>query len=658
MSLMELTLRNVRRNFRLYTIYLLAMIAGVVIHFTFSSLMFKEDILSALRNSANFQAGVAIASVAIFLFIIFFILYANSFFMKQRKKEVGLYLLLGMSERQVTRMLFYETVTLGVVSLVCGILLGGLLSKWFGMLLMKLMQYDQTVSLSFPIEAIGTTIAVVLAIAVIISIQNQVMTRRVQLVELFHAKSMMEKPPRVSTILALLAVLLLGEAYYLIIAGRGSYMWENHGQISLALVAVGIIAGTWLFFRQLTGWLLYRLQHRQRYFEGNQMLWTSALRFRTRSSAMNLSFITLFSAALILLTSFVAINYSVQFTATEHNLPNDIVFETLGSEKDEEIDQLIRAADGHPVVDYRTLEALQVTPITDMETAFQNAEYFEPEPMLVQQSVFQQFIELRGDDESVQLSGSEAVAMSQGRDIPALFGEGEAPTFQIQNGSSTIDLSLIELKDYALIGWASDPAESMQIKPPVLIVADELYNSVRQSGAETKTYHIYDLEDAGNAEQLSVQVHAMVKEANPEAYYSSFADVYSKQIESSSLLLFSAAFLAVIALFALASVIYFNQLREATEAQQQYSILRKIGIQHRQIRSVIRKQLLFVFAPPLILGLLHSWLIMDSYMLDTLQDYEHLTAIVWATMLVYFLIYFLLYLSAVNVYSRIVNRKP
>lgn len=658
MSLMELTLRNVRRNFRIYTIYLLAMIAGVVIHFTFSSLMYKEDILSALNNSADFQTGITIASIAVFLFIIFFILYANSFFMKQRKKEVGLYLLLGMSERQVTRMLFYETISLGVVSLVSGILLGGLLSKWFGMLLMKLMQYDQTVSLSFPIEAIGSTVVVVFAIAVIISIQNQVMARRVQLVELFHAKSKMEKPPRVSTAFALLAVLLIGEAFYLIIAGRGSYMWDNHSQLSLVLAAVGIIGGTWLFFRQFTSWLLHRLQKGPRYFEGNQMLWTSALRFRTRSSAMNLSFITLFSAVLILLTSFVAINYSVQFTATEHNLPNDIAFETLGTDKDAQIDQLIRSSEDHPVADYRTIEALQATSDADMEIAFENSDLFEPEPLLVPQSVFEQFLQLRGDDEHLQLSGNEAVAMSQGRDFTVKFSSKEAPMFEIRSGTATIELSLVELKDYALLGWSSDPVLSMQAKPPVLIVTDELYNSVRQSGAELRTYHVYDIKDAGNAEQLSVQVHAMVKEANPDAYYSSFADVYSKQIESSSLLLFSAAFLAVIALFALASVIYFNQLREASEAQQQYAILRKIGIQHRQIVSVIRKQLLFVFAPPLILGLLHSWLIIDSYMLDTLQDYEQLSAIVWGTMLAYFLIYLLLYLSAVNVYSRIVNRKP
>ncbi|RIX50733.1 ABC transporter permease [Paenibacillus nanensis] len=658
MSLMELTLRNVRRNFRIYTIYLLAMIAGVVIHFTFSSLMFKEDILSAMRNSANFQTGVMIASAAIFLFIIFFILYANSFFMKQRKKEIGLYLLLGMSESQVTRMLFYETIALGAVSLVSGILLGGLLSKWFGMLLMKLMEYDQTVSLSFPIEAIGTTVAVVLAIAVIISVQNLVMSRRVQLVELFRAKAAMEKPPRISAWLALLAVLLLGEAYGLIIAGRGSYMWVNHAQLSLALVAAGIIAGTWLFFRQFTGWMLLRLQKRARYFEGNQMLWTSALRFRTRSSAMNLSFITLFSAALILLTSFVAINYSVQFTATAANLPNDIAFESLGSGKDKELDQLIRSSTEHPVTDYRALEAIRVTPGTGMESAFENAEYFETEPLLVPQSVYQAFIEFRGDEERVQLSGNEAVALSQGRDMSVSYSRDDAPAFPIQSGSNAIELSIVALKDYALLGWASDPLTSMSKKPAVLVVTDEVYNSLRQGGAEVRTYHIYEIEDAGNAEQLSAQVHAVVKEANPNAYYSSFSDVYSKQIEGSSLMLFSAAFLAVIALFTLASVIYFNQLREATEEQRQYSILRKIGVQHRHIVSTIRKQLLFVFAPPLVLGLLHSWLIIDSYILESVQGYEHITGIIAGTMLAYFLIYFLLYSSAVNVYSRIVNRKP
>jgi putative ABC transport system permease protein len=120
---------------------------------------------------------------------------------------------------------------------------------------------------------------------------------------------------------------------------------------------------------------------------------------------------------------------------------------------------------------------------------------------------------------------------------------------------------------------------------------------------------------------------------------------------------FAASFLAVIALFALGSVIYFKQLREATEEQRQYAILRKIGMDPRQMKNVIRKQLLFVFLPPLLLGMLHSWLILKYYMLDSVQDFPQLTGIIWGIMVAYFLIYFLFYFSSTSVYYKIANQK-
>ncbi|MEW5594938.1 hypothetical protein ABGT24_15665 [Peribacillus frigoritolerans] len=133
----------------------------------------------------------------------------------------------------------------------------------------------------------------------------------------------------------------------------------------------------------------------------------------------------------------------------------------------------------------------------------------------------------------------------------------------------------IEKKDYALLGWASDPFQSMILKPAVLIISDEAYQNLK-SKAKTVHFEIYEIENEKQAESLSTDIHAIVTK-KPDTYYSSFADVHSKQIEGSPLMLFAAAFLAVIALFALASVIYFKQLREATEEQRQYSILRKIG---------------------------------------------------------------------------------
>lgn len=151
-------------------------------------------------------------------------------------------------------------------------------------------------------------------------------------------------------------------------------------------------------------------------------------------------------------------------------------------------------------------------------------------------------------------------------------------------------------------------------------------------------------------------MHSIVSQV-PQAYYSAFADVYSIQIEGSSLLLFSGGFLALIAIFALASVIYFRQLVVATDEQQQYATLRKMGAGDGQMRSVIRKQLLFVFVPPLLLSAGQSWLVIKYLMLDTLQNFPDLIYSVWAIMGIYVLVYLLFYLSSTNLYYKIVNQR-
>lgn len=654
MSLLDLTVRNVRRNFRLYTIYLFSMILGVIIHFTFSSLIFNKDILNVLENRQNFQNGAAIASVVIFLFIIFFILYANSFFMRQRKKEFGMYLLLGLSERQITLMVFYETLLIGGISLVAGILIGGLLSKLFGMLLMSLMQYDHAISLSFPIQAVGTTVGLFLLLAVIISIHSHVMIRRVQLVELFHAGEKMEKPIKPSSLLAILSIVLLGSAFIVISRGIESVLWQDYSLPSMLVVTVGIIGGTYLFFRQFAGWLLTVIARRKKYHEGNTVLWTSSLRFQVRGNTLNLTFISLFSAAIILLTCFVTINYKVQFEASARNLPNDIAFQSMDPATNDKIDSLIGGS-GHPVKDHRTIEALVAEPVTEMGEAFENPEYYLPELLLVSEQTYNDLVSYRGDDQIVNLQGKEAVSLSQGTDLAIRYESDNRPKFEVKTNAAT-EFDLAEKKDYAFLGWTTDPITSMDKKPALLVISDDAYQELSESAAAKRSFEIYAIGDAKNAEALSKEVHAIVSRTQG-AYYSSFADVYSKQVESSSLLLFASGFLALIATFALASIIYFKQLREATEEQRQYTILGKMGVGTREMRSVIRKQLMFVFVPPLVLGVLHSWFIIKYSILDSVQDFPELVNVVFGILIVYFLIYLLFYLSSTNLYYKIVTRR-
>ncbi|WP_435167628.1 FtsX-like permease family protein [Paenibacillus glycanilyticus] len=655
MSLFDLTIRNVKRNFRLYSIYLMSMIIGVIIQYTFSSLMYNKDIIDALQNRELFRTGVAIASVVIFLFIIFFILYANSFFMRQRKKEFGMYLLYGLNERQLVRMIFYETLVMGAISLVVGILLGGLLSKLFGMLLMNLMQYDQVISLSFPIGAMATAAGVILLIALIVSAQSYILVNRVQLTELFHAKQKAEKPVRVSPVMAVLAVLLIGIALFLICSGQYSAVWQDYGVFSLIATAIGIVGGTYLFFRQFAGWLLQLISRGGKYHEGNTVLWTSSLRFQIRGNTLNLTFISLFSAVIVMLLCFVTINYKVQFEAVGRNVPNSIAYESLDSATNQKIDEMIKGSD-HDIHYHLKPEALVVEPVTERGIAFDNPEYYVPGLWLISQKDYNELIGLRGDKQKVELKGMEAVALSQGSDFPKRYSAGETPDFKVKAvGGKTF--TIVEKKDYAYLGWATDPVLSMDKKPPVFVISDEAYGQL-SGGTEKKGFEIYGLSDAKNAEELSKQVHGMVVDHNKAAYYSSFADIYSKQIESSSLLLFAAGFLALIATFALASVIYFKQLREATDERLQYAILRKMGIHNRQFRSVIRKQLLFVFLPPIVLGMLYSWTIIKYYILDSVTDFPELPGIVWSIIGVFFFIYLVFYVSSANLYYRIINQNP
>jgi putative ABC transport system permease protein len=654
MSLIDLSWRNMKRDFRLYAIYFISMLIGVIIHFTFSSLMFNDDILAAIQHKDNFQLGASIASVVVFLFIIFFILYANSFFMKQRKKEFGMYLLYGMSERQIASMVFLETLFLSAISLVCGIVIGGLLSKFFGMLLMNLMQYDEVISFAFPIEAVESILLLFVVLIGIISAQSYLSVRRVQLVDLFHAKAKMEKPLKFSASLSILSILLLGIAFFLITRKGDSVFWQDYTLISMIAVTVGMIGGTYLFFRQFFGWVLEKISRRKKYMEGNKMLWISSLRFSIRGNTLNLTFISLFSALLIFLVGFVSINYTAHFYSAEREFPNHLAFTTQDEQTQKQIEQIIQQT--HPIIHHSRIEGLSAIPVTDRGVAYDSRylDNFTEQFVLFSASQFNDIVSLRGDNSQVNIQGQEAVVLSQGVPNPSTFTEGNQPKFTVKLKEEAT-FNLVEVKSYALLSKGTDAESDVGKKPSVLIISDEAFARLKL-GEVLASFDIYEIEDARDSIALSNNIYALVSKT-PGSYYAAFVVMYSIDIESSSLLLFSTAFLAVIALFALGSIIYFKQLREATEEQRQYAILRKLGVDERELKWVIRKQLLFVFLPPLLLGMLHSWFLLVYPSMEEVKDMPQIASIIAAVLILYFAIYTLFYLSSTSIYYKIVSPK-
>ena len=193
------------------------------------------------------------------------------------------------------------------------------------------------------------------------------------------------------------------------------------------------------------------------------------------------------------------------------------------------------------------------------------------------------------------------------------------------------------------------------LQPSVLVISDEAFDDLKENHT-LSSYEIYQIEDPKTSNDVSRNIYEMVMKTEG-AYYSAYIDQYSLNTESSSLVMFSVAFYGVIALFALGSVIYFKQLREATEEREHYAILRKIGVGNKEMKKIIRKQLLFVFLPPLILGLVHSWYLLYYTVILVIKDLPSLTTIIFSVMGMYVLTYIIFYVSSTSIYYKIINEK-
>lgn len=647
MSLLDLSWRNLKRNFRLYTIYFISMLVGVVIYFTFSGLMFNEDVVNAIQNKENYKMVIFLASIIVFLFIVFFILYANSFFMKQRKKEFGMYLLYGMKERQVATMVFFETLFLSAISVSSGILIGGLLSKFFGAVLMNLMHYNDDISFAFPIEAIVSTILLFALLIGIITIQSYFSIRRVQLVELFHAKEKMDKPFTFSFGFAISSILLIAASYYMITLAADTNIWKDHFKETLIATTVTMIIGTYLFFRQFSGWILQKMSQNKNYFTGNKMLWISSLRFSIRGNAVNFTFNSILSAIVIFTVGFIAVDYAIKSEVVKKEFPNDIAFSTQDDETQKQIEEIMN--DSHPIIGHETITGIQTEKISNRKMFFSYPEYYTEEFYLFPESQLNAIIDLRGVGEKVDLKDKEAIVLTRGVDEPTKYKNPKYKMTVLEDHTFRV----IEKRRYPLLSIPTGPGGDTGLQPSVLVISDEAFLDLKEN-YPLSSYEIYKIKDPKTANDVSRKIYDIVMKTKG-AYYSAYIDMYSVDTESSSLILFSVAFFAVIALFALGSVIYFKQLREATEQQEHYAVLRKIGVGDKEIKKIIKKQLLFVFLPPLILGLLHSWYLLYYSAIVVIKDLPSLTTIIFSVMGLYVLTYLIFYVSSTSIYFRIIN---
>ncbi|HDR7993488.1 TPA: ABC transporter permease, partial [Bacillus cereus] len=330
MTLIEIVQRNIRRNFKEYILYFISLASSMLIYFIFASLRYSTQIKKEMLNNVMINSVLQSSKVILIIFIAIFIIYSTNFFIRKRKKEIGLYSLLGITKKQIGTMLFCETLIMGGVALIVGILIGSISFKLFLELLMSLMKLNVPITFELSIKAIIDTIIVFLSILLYTAWKKSRLIYQFPLIEMFQANHKGESMPKGSKYLAYIGLILIGFGYVLAFFFREVVKFVQNPEdpmrplmdpkIIPLCILIAIVLATYCLFTSYTVIVLKKIKSKSNiYFNGMNILNISQLLYRVKGNAKLLATIAILSATALTAVSTVVSGYYVGQSETNED---------------------------------------------------------------------------------------------------------------------------------------------------------------------------------------------------------------------------------------------------------------------------------------------------------------------------------------------------
>ncbi|PEA53804.1 ABC transporter permease [Bacillus pseudomycoides] len=646
MTLSSIAIRNIKRNFKDYALYFMSMIFSIVIYFTFASLQYNTQIEKATEGSKKISGAFQVSSVMLIIFVALFIIYSNGFFTRKRKKEVGLYSLLGIRKRQIGKMLFYENMLMGLISLLIGIVIGSVLSKLFLELLVSLMGLDLQVYFEVPLAAIIDTTVVFFVIILYTSLQGYRLIYRFKLIELFRAEREGEGMPKGSIIIAGIAIFLIGSGYFLSLLFTKVIKYADFMMVAFYILLATIL-GTYLLFMFFTVVALRRARnHKSSFYNGMNMVTTSQLLYRIKGNAKSLATIAILSAVTLTAVGTSVTTYYNTFTQAKDLAPYSFSYEKKDAAFEQKVNAIFAEEKKYnPITEKFEIEMVPVKGKFEGEKAdiSMNSRYIMTEQyQLVSQSAFN-VIAKKMNVDVVSLTAREAFVFDgmyiEGHEFSIAY-KGNKAVFPIGNETKTLTIKDAEGRNVTNLGEL------------VVVVPDDVYEQAKKT-AETRVVKNINVKNEKDSTVLTEKlVKAMPKESEAEPVFRDFYTGFKGGMEATGMMMFIGVFLGLVFLLATGSIIYFKQLTEANADRDRYIVLRKIGVTKQEMKKAIAKQIFFIFAIPLVVGILHSLFALKG--LSNLLPFEILIPLLMSIG-VYSVIYIGYYFLTVRSYFKIVS---
>lgn len=622
----KIALNNVRKSFKDYSIYFLTLTLGVCIFYAFNSIGDQKAFLELGKRQAEYIKVLQglISGISVFISCVLggLILYANNFLVKKRKKELGIYMTLGMGKNKISKILTYETALVGIISLVVGLGVGVIVSQGISAFASKLFE----VSLSnykflLSTDAILKTVLYFGIIFILVMIFNTLVISKYKLIDMLTAAKKNEdikiKNPILTAIIFFISLGLLGVAYKLVI----KVGLNPTDRMFLVSIVLGIL-GTLLLFFSLAGFVLYVLQRNKNvYLKG-----LNIFVLRQMNSKINTNFLSMTVICLMLFLTISTLATGLSFkNALEKGLENTTPFDASATYYIDEDSKIKTAEESIKELGFKFNPEDKIVSYNEYKLEKTNLE-----------SLLNKNAEgknIKDIVEAMTYKGTNAISISSYNDIRTLSGE---KSVSLDNNEVLISSNLGEVentlknilknnekieidgKEYkiannALIGEGKVIKEAFESTGMTnnfftLIVPDNMVSNLKPIANKININFPKNSNEEERVQKLFNEYRDGVVDSSKYGFVNGYtkASIYEDNNGMTNIVLFIGIYLGVIFLISSTAVLALQQLSEASDSIDRYKSLRRIGVSQKMINKSIFTQVSIYFGLPLVVALVHS----------------------------------------------------
>lgn len=666
----RLAKQNIRNNKSTYIPYIITCIFCIAMIYMMEFLRDCPTLDQAVRQADEVRMIVFTGEIVVEIFCIIFLIYSNSFLMKRRQKEIGLYNILGLERNHIGIVMFLETIITSIGSLAGGIAAGIIGSKLALLLLLKLLHIPSVLGFYISVKGIFTCLFMFGIIFLMILFLNLAKIHLSRPVELLRGNNTGEKEPVVKWLMALIGFICLGAGYYLAVTTESPIK-----AITIFLLAVILVmAGTYLLFTAGSIVILKFLRRRKSfYYRTGNFISISGMLYRMKQNAIGLASICILSTGVLLM---IAMTVSIYFGMNDimlNRYPYDVDM-SVTSISEEECQTAIEAFE-KAIADNKVTVEKSVEEIYLDIVCSKNGDQILIKPANT----------IRNSDSVLVLSLLDQAEYERLTGISANLNDGEIFAWYpsaVQKDSVTVDETEFTVKKW-LDKNPLTCGEDAVSDNAVLVVTDEdfkkfdemrteMYKGVSSAPAgEDLTLHL-GLDITGSETDkidFGTPVMEVVKDLKKNGGLSENSWItsgirqqeYESYYADNGSLLFIGIFLGSLFLMGTAMIIYYKQISEGYEDQKRFEIMQKVGLSRREVRSSVRRQILMVFFLPLLMAMLHITMafpmIRRMLLLFGMTNTKLFIGCTAGTVLIFAVVYGLIYLMTARSYYHIVERK-